>query len=51
MYRHKCKLTHYIHLNILKKSTLYYLQSALEAPPGFEPGNKGFADLDLTAWL
>ena len=23
----------------------------LEAPPGFEPGNKGFADLGLTTWL
>ena len=23
----------------------------LEVPPGFEPGNKGFADLGLTAWL
>ena len=23
----------------------------LEVPPGFEPGNKGFADLRLTAWL
>ena len=23
----------------------------LEAPPGFEPGNKGFAGLCLTAWL
>ena len=22
-----------------------------EAPPGFEPGNKGFAGLCLTAWL
>jgi hypothetical protein len=22
-----------------------------EAPPGFEPGNKGFADLCLTTWL
>ena len=22
----------------------------LEVPPGFEPGNKGFADLCLTAW-
>ena len=23
----------------------------LEAPPGIEPGDKGFADLCLTAWL
>ena len=23
----------------------------LEAPPGFEPGDKGFADLGLTTWL
>ena len=23
----------------------------LEAPPGFEPGRKGFADLCLTTWL
>ena len=23
----------------------------LEAPPGIGPGNKGFADLCLTAWL
>ena len=22
----------------------------MEAPPGFEPGNKGFADLGLTTW-
>ena len=27
------------------------MQSFLEAPPGFEPGHKGFADLGLTAWL
>ena len=28
------------------------VQSAvLEAPPGFEPGDKGFADLCLTTWL
>ena len=24
---------------------------SLEAPPGFEPGDKGFADLGLTTWL
>ena len=24
---------------------------AIEAPPGFEPGNGGFADLCLTTWL
>ena len=23
----------------------------MEAPPGFEPGRKGFADLCLTTWL
>ena len=23
----------------------------VEAPPGFEPGNEGFADLGLTTWL
>ena len=23
----------------------------MEAPPGFEPGDKGFADPCLTAWL
>ncbi len=23
----------------------------MEAPPGFEPGHEGFADLGLTAWL
>ena len=27
------------------------VQGFLEAPPGFEPGDKGFADLGLTTWL
>ena len=27
------------------------MQDFLEAPPGFEPGDKGFADPCLTAWL
>ena len=28
-----------------------FCQTVLEAPPGIGPGNKGFADLCLTAWL
>ncbi len=27
------------------------LRQVLEAPPGFEPGDKGFAGLCLTTWL
>ena len=27
------------------------IPTILEATPGFEPGNKGFADLCLTTWL
>ncbi len=34
-----------------KKSTAYAVLFFLEAPPGIGPGNKGFADLCLTAWL
>ena len=30
---------------------LYGAEAFLEAPPGFEPGDKGFADLGLTTWL
>jgi hypothetical protein len=30
---------------------LSYWDSYLEGVPGFEPGNKGFADLCLTTWL
>ncbi len=34
-----------------KKSTSEEVLYFLEAPPGIGPGNKGFADLCLTAWL
>ena len=27
-----------------------HIGKILEVPPGFEPGNKGFADLCLTSW-
>ena len=30
---------------------MWITPETLEAPPGFEPGNKGFAGLCLTAWL
>ena len=30
---------------------MWVTPETLEAPPGFEPGNKGFAGLCLTAWL
>ena len=35
----------------IKKTLHLMVQSFLEAPPGFEPGDKGFADLGLTTWL
>ena len=35
----------------MKKSTRESKCFFLEASPGFEPGNKGFADLCLTTWL
>ena len=34
-----------------KKRRLPKQSSPMEAPPGFEPGSKGFADLCLTSWL
>ncbi len=34
-----------------QKSTALAVLFCLEAPPGFEPGDKGFADLCLTTWL
>ena len=34
-----------------KKKSRTCVQDFLEAPPGFEPGRKGFADLCLTTWL
>ena len=33
------------------KKTVLTERSFLEAPPGFEPGNEGFADPCLTTWL
>ena len=35
------------------RKTLHHIGAEfdLEAPPGFEPGDKGFADLGLTTWL
>ncbi len=35
----------------IKNKTVQRLSYFLEAPPGFEPGRKGFADLCLTTWL
>ena len=29
----------------------FFSKKNLEVPPGFEPGNEGFADLCLTTWL
>ena len=40
-----------LYYSLNAKKTSYKYDVFLEAPPGFEPGNKGFADLDLTAWL
>ena len=33
-----------------KNGTPNGIPFSLEAPPGFEPGDRGFADLCLTAW-
>ena len=35
----------------VKNSAHLRVRNFLEAPPGFEPGDKGFADPCLTAWL
>ena len=40
----------YVKIN-KKEIQEYFLNlSMLEVPPGFEPGNEGFADLCLTTW-
>ena len=39
----------FFHINA--KKTIAIAMVFLEAPPGFEPGDKGFADLGLTTWL
>ena len=36
---------------VKKREQVFRLAFVLEAPPGFEPGRKGFADLCLTTWL
>ena len=36
---------------LIENSAPVGAEFVLEAPPGFEPGHKGFADLGLTAWL
>ena len=33
------------------KKSIAIAMDLLEAPPGFGPGRKGFADLGLTTWL
>ena len=33
------------------RRALLAFRRSLEVPPGFEPGNEGFADLCLTTWL
>ena len=52
--RHHWQCQHHLpKANIIskKKSTSYEVLFFLEAPPRFELGNKGFADLCLTTWL
>ena len=41
--------THIKYLQFFKTKTV--LRRRLKVPPGFGPGNEGFADLCLTAWL
>ena len=43
--RHDCRFLKRYSAPVAVQSSL------LEAPPGFEPGDKGFADLGLTTWL
>ena len=35
----------------IKKALVQENECFLEASPGFDPGNNGFADRGLTAWL
>ena len=51
-YNGLCPLITYQSFGLDKKlSNPIGLLNFLEAPPGFDPGRKGFADLCLTAWL